>query len=267
MTGYDTTFLGLEVLPPSAARALVPLDYEHFAISMDPLRRLAAFTAVNIDGAALVDVPRSGDEWMLDERMPATQQCGGELYASNDLDRGHLVRRRDPVWGDADTARRANADTFHYTNAAPQASGFNQSKELWLGLEDYLLSSADAADARLSVFTGPVFRDDDPEYRGVLIPLSFWKIAAWVHGGELRTTAYLLDQRPRLGARAVGEGAALELGPFRTFQVAVAEVAELTALDCGALVAADRLVLEPAGGPAAAPTARRPLEEYGDIQL
>ena len=36
-------------------------------------------------------------------------------------------------------AKAANGATFDYTNAAPQASGFNQSKELWAGLEDYIL--------------------------------------------------------------------------------------------------------------------------------
>ncbi|WBU39307.1 DNA/RNA non-specific endonuclease [Homoserinibacter sp. YIM 151385] len=261
-TGYDPAFLGLEVPPPAAARALTTLDYTHFAVAMDPLRRLAAWTAVAIDGAALRDVPRGGDDWRLDDRIPETEQAGPELYARNDLDRGHLVRRRDPVWGEEAVAARANADTFHYTNAAPQASGFNQSKELWLGLEDYLLEAAEAADARLVVVTGPVFEEDDPEYRGILIPLAYWKVAAWVADGALCATAYLLEQRPLLGARAVESGE-LELGPFRTFQVAVAEVAELTGLELGALPAADRLQPQPG----ALPQQRRQLESFGDIVL
>ncbi len=45
-------------------------------------------------------------------------QCGDELYIDNDLDRGHLVRRRDPVWGNS--AEEANKDTFYFTNASPQ---------------------------------------------------------------------------------------------------------------------------------------------------
>jgi endonuclease G, mitochondrial len=242
------------------------LDSTHFSIAMDPERRLAAVTGVVIDGGALVDVPRTGDEWELDERLPASAQCGNELYARNDLDRGHLVRRRDPVWGDEATARRANAETFRYTNAAPQASGFNQSKELWLGLEDHVLGAAEAADARLAVFTGPVFRDDDPEYRGVRIPLSYWKVAAWTRDDDgLCATAYLLDQEPRLGARAVESGE-LELGPFRTFQVPVADVAELTGLDLGPLVAADRLEPQPAAR-AGAEERRVPLRSPADLRF
>ncbi|MBG6060147.1 DNA/RNA endonuclease G (NUC1) [Cryobacterium sp. MP_M5] len=34
----------------------------------------------------------------------------------------------------------ANIDTFAYTNAAPQAGKCNQSKELWLGLKDHVLT-------------------------------------------------------------------------------------------------------------------------------
>ncbi len=61
-------------------------------------RELAAVTGVNIDGAALQDLPRTG-EWHLDDRVPASDQTGPAVYAANDLDRGHLVRRRDPGWG------------------------------------------------------------------------------------------------------------------------------------------------------------------------
>jgi len=60
---------------------------------------------VNIDGAQLVEIDR-GDDWHLDDRVPATQQCGPEIYANNDLDRNHLVRRRDPIWGLRRTCRR-----------------------------------------------------------------------------------------------------------------------------------------------------------------
>ncbi|RFA10732.1 hypothetical protein B7R54_17110 [Subtercola boreus] len=72
--------------------------------------------------------------------IPANEQAGPELYARNDLDRGHQVRRRDPVWGDLATATAANHATFVYTNAAPQAGEFNQSAELWAGLENYVLN-------------------------------------------------------------------------------------------------------------------------------
>lgn len=62
-------------------------------------------------------------------------------------------------WGDH--ARAANFDTFVSTNAAPPSEHFTQSKELWVGLEDYVLEFADSTDQRIVVLTGPVFADDD----------------------------------------------------------------------------------------------------------
>ena len=184
---------------------------------------------MNVDGGALVDVER-GDDWRLDERIPADWQAGPEVYARNDLDRGHLVRRRDPVWGAPAVAARANSDTFRYPNAAPQASGFNQSRELWVGLEDHVLEHARVHELKLSVFTGPVFGDDDPPYRGIRIPLKFWKIAAWSTGDALATTGFVVDQSPLIDTDKLPRalGAPPPLGPFRTFQVRISEIAALT---------------------------------------
>lgn len=153
--GFDPGFLGVPAPMPVAApeAGAVPLHCTHFSTLHRPDRRLAAATAVMIDGATLRTVQRS-DDWRLDDRIPATAQAGAEIYTGNDLDRGHLVRRADPAWGEPAEAERASDDTFHYTNAAPQASSFNQDRELWLGLEDFLLDHAGDHDRRLVVFTG-----------------------------------------------------------------------------------------------------------------
>ncbi len=99
------------------------LDYTHFSLVMSRSRRLAMFTALNLDGSALVGVPRD-DNWRLDPRLAPAQQIDNALYAHNPLDRGHLVRRTAVNWGAE--AEQANADTFHFTNCTPQMAGFNQ---------------------------------------------------------------------------------------------------------------------------------------------
>ncbi len=242
-TGHDADFLGIPVpLPrPADDRATRELRYPRFTVLLDPARRFAVSTAVDIDGAALKDPPRRG-EWQLDDRVPADEQAGPAVYASNDLDRGHLVRRRDPGWGTDAQAREATAATFFYPNAAPQAAGFNQSKELWVGLEDHVLAYADATDQRVSVFTAPVLEPDDPPYRGIRIPRRFWKIAAWNAadpGGEpvLAAAGFVLDQSDLIAAASVAP-----LPGFRTFQVPVRDIAELAGVELGPLVAADVLV-------------------------
>ncbi|OZF42705.1 endonuclease [Rhodococcus sp. 14-2470-1a] len=246
--GYDPAFLSTIELEAPTRSGLVVLPYTHFMVAIDPERRLAASTAVNIDGSQLLEVER-GDDWRLDPRLPAAQQAGPELYASNDLDRGHLVRRRDPVWGSAAVAEQANTDTFHYTVCAPQTATLNQSKTLWLGLEDYVLEHARQYGQRLSVFSGCIFAADDPVYRGVAIPRRFFKIAAWEQDSILATTGYVLDQTPSLGPvleRPVRANTATPpLGPYRTFQVPVEDIAAATELSMDQLVVADRYALQP----------------------
>lgn len=278
--GYDADFLATdaEVPVPSDARLAV-LDYVHFSVHQDTDRRLAAITAVNIDGIQLRNVDR-GDNWRFDERLPEEHQAGEALYAGNDLDRGHLVRRRDPVWGDDVTARLANLDTFHYPVCAPQAAYFNQSQELWLGLEDHVLGHARAARQRISVFTGCVFAEDDPEYRGEFrIPRQFFKIAAWNRQpalGTLASTGYILDQGEGLDlilSRGLRAGEEVPgPGPFRTFQVPVADIAALTGLDMGQLAAADRYRVPAEAQDEGVRGARavrrwRALEKFDDISL
>ncbi|MFB9646006.1 DNA/RNA non-specific endonuclease [Microbacterium terregens] len=247
---YEPGFLGVEVgMPrPLDDRELRELPYPHFTVVLDARRRLAAATGVNIDGASLWDLERTGD-WKIDPRVPASEQAGRALYADNDLDRGHLVRRRDPGWGTEAEARAAAAATFAYPNAAPQASVFNQSKDLWLGLEDHVLRFAETTDLRVSVYTAPVLDAADPVYRGIAIPRRFWKVAAWAESGAdgdpaLAASGFVLDQSSliRLDDRAL---VVARLGSFRTFQVPIADIAQLAAVDLGALVAADVMPVTP----------------------
>jgi endonuclease G len=221
----DTGAIAGDVLPVTGSEG-DRLDYEHFSILMSKSRRLALFTAVNIDGSVTVSVPRGGDPWAFDGRIPEKAQAGDELYADNDFDRGHLVRREDPNWGP--TASVANRDTFHFTNCAPQLSVFNQRS--WLSLEDYILSNTRRVGERATVFTGPVLRANDPVYRGVAIPLAYWKVVAFIHDdGRPSASAYLIDHDVDLEARS------LLFGAFKTYQRSVLAIEGLTNLNFGLL--------------------------------
>ena len=253
--GYDPGFLA-EPLPlpePGEANAGVAsaeLRYHHFAIVMHRTRALALLTGVNVDGAQLRPPERSGDRWFLDPRLPASEQTGEAVYRDNPLDRGHLVRRRDPAWGATDAeAEAANDDTFHFTNAAPQHRLFNAGRTLWVGLEDYVLQNADTRDLKISVFTGPVLAPADDIYRGVQLPRQFWKIVAMVKtAGGLSVTGYLLSQASLLGDLPAEAG--FSYGAYRTFQVPVRRIAGLTGLGLEPHIAADPMErMEPAPVP------------------
>ncbi|WP_300266521.1 DNA/RNA non-specific endonuclease [Microbacterium sp.] len=256
--GYDADFLDAALPLPRPDRETRELPYPRFTVLLDTQRRFAAVTAVNIDGAHLRPVPRTGS-WRLEDRVEPHEQAGNDIYRDNDLDRGHLVRRRDPGWGELDDARAATRATFFYPNAAPQASGFNQSKQLWLGLEDHVLAYAEASDQRVSVFTAPVLADDDPPYRAIQVPLRFWKVAAWRGPDGLAATGFILDQsdlvRTDEGLRTVAP-----LGAFRTFQAPIAEIAELAGVDFGVLPEVDVLGARTARAPS-----WRELNEPHDI--
>jgi len=244
--GYDPGFLGRPLplpdpVPQHADVASAELKYHHFSVVMHRTRALALLTGVNVDGGRLRVPERSGDRWFLDPRLPASEQTGEAVYRDNPLDRGHLVRRRDPAWGDTDAeAKAANDDTFHYTNAAPQHHLFNAGRTLWVGLEDYVLQNADTRDLRISVYTGPVLAPDDEPYRGVQLPRQFWKMVAMVAAtGELSVTGYLLSQAALLDDLPAVE--AFAYGAYRTFQVPVRRIAELTGLGLDPHIAADPL--------------------------
>ncbi|POH60043.1 hypothetical protein C3B59_16355 [Cryobacterium zongtaii] len=87
------------------------LPCTQLTVLLGSLRALVIATGGNSNGDQLVDVDQ-GNNWHLDPGVPADEQTKEATYARNDLDRGHLVRRQHPVWGDADAlAQVANA---HY---------------------------------------------------------------------------------------------------------------------------------------------------------
>lgn len=259
-SGYAADFLGADHAVPLPALScwandVAPvsddpnshLKYTHFTVVQSASRRLPLLTAVNIDGGRTVRLKRRGN-WRLDGRLADEHQIGNELYRSNPLDRGHMVRRRDPGWGERDEAQAAEADTFHYTNCAPQHADLNQKD--WLGLEDYIMEAAETRDFKVSVFTGPVFRDEDkrlkrqPGAEDVQIPEEFWKVAVIVNENThaLSATGYVLSHGRMI--RGLTE-AAFVYGEYKTYQVKLARIEAATGLDFGELKEADPLRAEP----------------------
>ena len=228
--GYDDEFLGIEVpLPSVVDESLVSrlddgsfvLPYEHFSIVVNKLRRLALFTASNVDADPRRKKPEAGrdysrrgltglgpndqEKWFTDPRIPADHQLPDRFFTKDraSFDKGHIVRRDDVAWGDSfDELRRANGDTFHVTNCSPQVADFNRSNKqgVWGELENVVLKQAKIE--RYCLFAGPVFRADDRIFRGVDdagtvrigIPRQFWKIVVARTDDTLQTFAFLLDQ-------------------------------------------------------------------------
>lgn len=216
--GYDRDFLGVridldQVIAPMRALGLVAplleggdiLNYSHYSAVIHKARKFPILTAVNVDGARLIHPGERKNTWRRDARIADEYQPAGNFYEKNkgtdpvQFSRGHQVRLLDPCWGDDQAEAAANAlETFHYTNAAPQVQGYNDID--WGNLEDYLLNKAQLTEQRLTIFTGPIYRDDDPWYgHGRVggpwrIPLSFWKIAVLQKPEGPKAAAFIVGQ-------------------------------------------------------------------------
>lgn len=207
----------------------VELRYMHFSTVMSKSRRMPMLTASNIDGSQAKSLGRA-DKWALDGRIDQDDQLSNEFYKNNRLDKGHMVRREDPVWGD--DAQTANIDTFHYSNACPQMDVFNQ--HIWLGLENYILQNAKADGMRVNVYTGPYFTPSDIVYHEVQIPKAFWKVVTIVtEDGRPSATAYQISQESVLSELEI------VYGPYLTYQISIRQVMQQTGIDFGALVQYD----------------------------
>jgi endonuclease G len=161
-------------------------------------------SGINVDGnpAKRKDDSERKDVWLRDTRLNFDIQLSDTYYKGSGFDRGHMSRREDANWGlTAEDAKR-NADlTCMYTNACPQVAKINQSgkKGLWGILEKVVLENGaileNGKTARISVFNGPIFKEDDPVFRGIQVPMDFYKIVLWLtNSGDLKATAFKLSQ-------------------------------------------------------------------------
>jgi endonuclease G len=186
--------------------------------------------AWNVDGNSVKRLNRNGIPFRKDPKVSANVQIGNELYVNNDLDRGHIARRQDLLWGPEEEAARANVDSFFYTNMTPQHAGFNQSGAggIWGELENAIFSDLEVHLLRISVLGGPILRDDDREYRGILIPSDFWKIIYFreTADGPLRAKGYVLTQKDLLNQLEV-----LELPQFQVFEVPILDIGSQVGLN------------------------------------
>lgn len=236
----DTSVYGQPAPDAATARKGV-LHYNGYSVVMHATRKLAFFSAANINGGVeFPNLSRPTDNWLYDDRLSRDHQVGPAFYKNNKIDRGHLTRREDMEWGldPVEATRRANG-TCTWTNCSPQHKLFNQDKSpdpairLWGGLEKYILEqTARHYGFRVQCFTGPIFDTEDPVYRGVQIPLDFWKVVVAIDDqGRLFATGYILSQQAVLDVTDLDEAAiAQPFGAFQTYQRTLAEIEKATHL-------------------------------------
>lgn len=251
--GYITDFLGVDIPMPEPTPALkkyiaLPshsdsseLKYYHYSVRLHSLRRMPAISAINVDGSPKVrlDNFKRKDNWLRDNRLDFNIQLDDIFYRNSGFDRGHMSRREDADWGDSAEIAKRNADlTCMYTNACPQVAALNQSsrKGLWGKLELTVLESGAILQGpltnKISVFNGPIFREDDPVFRGIQIPMDFYKIILWpTDQGEIKATAFVLSQEKLIKDIKL-EQLDIHLNKeFKLYQYSIKKLREETGLD------------------------------------
>lgn len=228
--GYQPDFLELDddrhvplpTLTAKGKRAAARLEddsmelkYHKFSIVMHKHRRMALFTASNVDWRAALRKVNGrkptrkqltgladgvAEKWVSDPRIADDHQLPDVFYSKDGgaFDKGHLVRRDDVCWGSSfDDIQKANGDTYRMPNCSPQVSVFNQGArgtDNWGDLET--LVQRESKSEKLIVFAGPIFAQDDPVFEGrdergparIRIPRRYWKIV--VANGDSGAQAY-----------------------------------------------------------------------------
>lgn len=226
--------------------------YKHYSLAMCKSRKLAYYTASNLNGKLFKSVkraslfPSGNDEWKNDPRFK-NHQWGVELYKAqkSDFDRGHLVKREDTQWGyTKNDAKNAALDTFHYSNCAPQLPELNQKK--WENLEFYILKKETVQyKLKVNLFTGPVLNFSDPhfvtivDHQQIKLPVLFWKVIYYSSDGkQLKVAAFLMGQETLMRQKGIiGEARTRLLNEHfqnfedaETYQVNIKTIEQLTGL-------------------------------------
>ncbi|TRD05955.1 hypothetical protein FJV76_08735 [Mesorhizobium sp. WSM4303] len=191
LEGYKSGFLGVDVALPALSETNRPLafdggrslNYLNYSIVLNQQRRMAFYSAVNLDRDQLRVLPgRPFPSYPSkpDPRIPREVQLLPAWFVNPAFDVGHLAWRSEISWGQVlpavpnTAAQILNDSLYVFTNITPQFDTFNQG--IWAALDRWTLTKHNPDARQVTIFTGPVFATDDPVFNGVSIPRAFWKV-------------------------------------------------------------------------------------------
>jgi endonuclease G len=198
---------------PAAHRKLLPrvdgnrnkiLNYSALSVLYNSRRRLPFFAACNIDGAGKQkNAPRPS--FKPDPRIKLTMQLDKKFYSLKKTNKrtvfqiGHMASNNE--MGRGPLGPQQAAQTFHFTNAAPQVGRLNAG--LWKGLESYIIKHAATLkdNKRICLFTGPVLASFDPGFTlepSFKVPLLFFKVIVFPTATGVYSTAFILSHEKKL---------------------------------------------------------------------
>ena len=247
--GYVPKFLGgTEIALPIADKRIARdtwigqggtalIHYYHFSLTLNKERRMPIWVAANTDNTKKYTVPLQKKPMKLrrDTRVPEEYQI-----TMNEADNPllqvqieQLVDFQRNAWGNSfEEFNFSAADTFHFTNcvAIPKLYvGMHTTTAIfdyWQKLEEQVVKSG-----KMTVFSGPVFRGDDPIKNGIKTPMQFWKIIVQKdEKSELNVSAFLLNLQQRINLNAVVSFGLPKDVVYPVFATTVETIAQLTGI-------------------------------------
>lgn len=198
------------------------LDYEHHSVVLNKGRRMAVYSACNIDGNSIPGekIQRKGS-FRDERRVEVNEQVGEYFYelCGDIIDKGHLTKYEDVMWGEGLSAEdyvNLGKSTNFYPNAVPQHRSMNRG--MWSNLELYILDKeVDENDLKICMFTGPVLEKGDPWYikdtsmGKVQVPLHFWKIVVYKKEGSLYALGFMMSHKTLLDSTGLFTGRMMQV--------------------------------------------------------
>lgn len=185
------------------------LNYVYFSVIQSKSRRIPLISASNIYRVKFEKADRLGN-FKRDDRIKEEEQLSSNDYKklnslkAASIEKGHMTKREDVQWdinGDLLNAQNAALSTFFYPNAVPQHDSLNNGP--WKHLENAIIIKGRVPHPpKVSVFTGPVHDNLDPEFKARLhdgsvfkIPVLFWKVIYYLKEDDILYRAgFLMGQ-------------------------------------------------------------------------
>jgi DNA/RNA endonuclease G (NUC1) len=158
---------------------VLTLKKKYYIIYFHEKQKAPLYTVYVLKRNYLTANKRSG-VFKQDTTVPLNEQADDAVYKNNDYDKGHLTPDADFRFNDT-----AEAQTFLYTNAAPQESYFNE--HLWANIEAHVRAICKQYDS-VKVYTGCLY--STIKLHDIGVPAYFWKVILYKANGKNVTEAY-----------------------------------------------------------------------------
>jgi len=172
---------------PAAAEKCIILGYSGYTVQFNPLYHQADWVAYELtEEEARAHAVNRSNVFRVDPRIKNISASNDD-YRFSGFDRGHLAPAADMR-----LLPQLMADSFYYSNIAPQISIINRG--IWSALENQVRGWAER-NASLYIISGPIYNDYPVKVFGennIAIPSAFYKVILDYSIPEIKSIAFII---------------------------------------------------------------------------